>query len=99
MVSRPIVHIFLKSFPDSVNHPAIYEPVKLFVWISPYLAFFYLLFGAAVSMLCVVRIVKYLSRNRRTSQFECKTCGYDLYGNRSGRCPECGTPIDHRPAH
>jgi len=23
----------------------------------------------------------------------CETCGYDLTGNFSGRCPECGTPV------
>lgn len=23
----------------------------------------------------------------------CKRCGYDLTGNVSGRCPECGTPV------
>ncbi len=23
----------------------------------------------------------------------CRHCGYDLTGNTSGRCPECGTPI------
>ncbi len=26
----------------------------------------------------------------------CDCCGYNLTGNRSGRCPECGTPIDAR---
>ena len=25
---------------------------------------------------------------------ECPRCGYDLTGNISGICPECGTPID-----
>jgi hypothetical protein len=24
----------------------------------------------------------------------CQRCGYDLTGNVSGRCPECGTPIE-----
>jgi hypothetical protein len=24
---------------------------------------------------------------------DCCECGYDLTGNISGRCPECGTPI------
>lgn len=24
----------------------------------------------------------------------CSKCGYDLTGNASGRCPECGTPAD-----
>ena len=27
----------------------------------------------------------------------CQDCGYDLTGNTSGVCPECGTPIDGRP--
>jgi len=28
----------------------------------------------------------------------CQTCGYDLTGNVSGRCPECGAPVpDTRP--
>jgi hypothetical protein len=26
----------------------------------------------------------------------CRECGYDLTGNVSGVCPECGTPIHHR---
>lgn len=25
---------------------------------------------------------------------KCRACGYDLTGNVSGRCPECGAPID-----
>lgn len=24
----------------------------------------------------------------------CRKCGYDLTGNASGRCPECGTPAE-----
>jgi hypothetical protein len=30
---------------------------------------------------------------RRLSVHLCKVCSYDLTGNVSGRCPECGTPI------
>jgi hypothetical protein len=30
---------------------------------------------------------------RRLSVHLCKVCSYDLTGNISGRCPECGTPI------
>lgn len=32
-------------------------------------------------------------RRQRKSRCECKTCGYLLYGNQSGQCPECGMPI------
>ena len=31
---------------------------------------------------------------RRRSGF-CVTCGYDLTGNTTGRCPECGAPIQN----
>ncbi|MBN2562781.1 MAG: hypothetical protein JXQ75_17800 [Phycisphaerae bacterium] len=29
----------------------------------------------------------------RPSPGRCQECGYDLTGNTSGICPECGTPI------
>jgi rRNA maturation protein Nop10 len=29
----------------------------------------------------------------RTSFMKCAECGYDLTGNLSGRCPECGTQL------
>lgn len=38
-----------------------------------------------------------LQRHRRRRQPQtgcCSVCGYDLFGNESGRCPECGKPID-----
>jgi len=31
---------------------------------------------------------------RRMSVHLCHKCSYDLTGNTSGRCPECGTPIE-----
>ena len=34
-------------------------------------------------------------RYRRRRRGRCVTCGYDLRGNVSGRCPECGTPVAH----
>ena len=32
-------------------------------------------------------------RDRRPKAGFCKACKYDLTGNVSGRCPECGTPV------
>ena len=32
-------------------------------------------------------------RLQRLLEGRCPTCGYDLTGNISGVCPECGTPI------
>jgi hypothetical protein len=34
----------------------------------------------------------YWSRKRYPPGY-CRSCGYDLTGNESGMCPECGTPI------
>jgi hypothetical protein len=30
---------------------------------------------------------------QRRGENECATCGYNLTGNTSGVCPECGTPV------
>ena len=37
-------------------------------------------------------------RDRRIPPGHCDTCGYDLTGNVSGRCPECGTPVTGKTA-
>lgn len=31
--------------------------------------------------------------NRRIPPWYCKSCGYNLTGNRSGVCPECGSVV------
>jgi hypothetical protein len=45
--------------------------------------------------MCLVLLCSYLvARGRlraRGAKGRCTTCGYDLHGNVSGRCPECGT--------
>lgn len=38
----------------------------------------------------------WLSDRRRYPAGHCTKCGYNLTGNVSGRCPECGTTIDPR---
>lgn len=40
----------------------------------------------------LVGLVVHLLRNRRPQPGQCE-CGYDLTGDVSGRCPECGTEI------
>lgn len=41
--------------------------------------------------LLVLRVPAWLRYCRRRRRNLCATCGYDLHGNVSGRCPECGT--------
>lgn len=36
-------------------------------------------------------------RPRPRDARHCVSCGYDLTGNVSGRCPECGTRLDRAP--
>ena len=33
-------------------------------------------------------------RDRRYPKGHCRSCGYNLTGNTSGVCPECGTPVN-----
>jgi hypothetical protein len=61
--------------------PAVEWEVTLPYWL--------LLTGAAIPTTWLWR-----RRRRRYSPGKCRECGYNLTGNTSGRCPECGTPIE-----
>jgi hypothetical protein len=54
------------------------------------LAAFILLFGLA-PMIALYRRMRI--RSRRKKENLCLTCGYNLTGNLSGTCPECGTLV------
>jgi hypothetical protein len=49
--------------------------------------------GAWWLVLLAPRQIRTLIRRRRC---QCITCGYDLAGNTSGVCPECGRPVSPR---
>lgn len=50
-----------------------------------------------VSFLVAWRIYRGIGENTRPLTRRCSACGYDLTGNTTGRCPECGTHIETRP--
>lgn len=52
--------------------------------------------AAVIALYVALRLVRWdLARQRPpTGHPPCPTCGYDLHGNVTGRCPECGTTID-----
>jgi len=53
------------------------------------------IFGIAVVFLALFSFeaVVYWRRTRRRDQFTCTCCNYNLTGNISGVCPECGTAV------
>ena len=48
---------------------------------------------AVFSVLPFLRVAAQIRRRRRAARGECGNCGYNLTGNTSGVCPECGKPI------
>jgi hypothetical protein len=59
------------------------------------------LVGVALSTTAVGAALVKVQRMRFEESFpSCRSCGYNLHGNESGVCPECGTPcqrISHTP--
>ena len=53
-----------------------------------------------LAMLTMLAITPLILRSVRSPRWKTKTdarsstCGYNLTGNTSGICPECGTPVD-----
>jgi hypothetical protein len=46
-----------------------------------------------LSFVPLVRLVTWLRAFRRIRGGRCRACSYDLTGNTSGTCPECGSPV------
>lgn len=47
-------------------------------------------------LLVCMGVAYWLWRSDRRGSGMCMSCGYDLTGNESGACPECGTGVDER---
>ena len=41
----------------------------------------------------LLSLVRWVVRRRRFDPLACRNCGYNLTGNTSGRCPECGAEV------
>jgi hypothetical protein len=56
-----------------------------------------MLFWAAIMIVLSAGAITLVHRNpRELPSHICSTCGYDLTGNVSGVCPECGTAVQAR---
>lgn len=61
----------------------------------PEVPFMLLLYGTTVAVvLFPVLGLRRAARLAKSLQGCCHSCGYDLRGNVSGRCPECGTGVE-----
>jgi rubrerythrin len=49
-----------------------------------------------VAVLCLAVLLVLLTTGKRRLPHLCRTCGYSLIGNVSGRCPECGEAVQPR---
>jgi len=78
---RRVYQPFVRTWWVKISHP---RPelwaVIVPLWIPPFL------FGIPTYMLW--------RRHRRYPTRHCQSCGYDLMGNESGVCPECGREIE-----
>lgn len=75
--------------PSHFGHTYVSIPrVTTDEWSCPY--WFVLVLASAVP---AGSAIGHLIRRRRRVQGLCRRCRYDLTGNASGVCPECGTPI------
>lgn len=74
-------------FHLSFELPGVVGPTNILVW-RAYLPLWF----PFTLLFCATGLLWYLGRRRHLSG-HCQKCGYDLTGNVSGRCPECGTAV------
>jgi hypothetical protein len=73
-----------------------YDESSVSLWIPPAT-----LFAIALTFFATARAMKMLDDRRLRGAAPgnaCLTCGYNLTGNTSGVCPECGMPVPKEPA-
>ncbi len=89
---EPVLGFRTDSFEHRNAQAGRYE--REFQLIMPIWPIF--LLAAAPTALWAWRTAVARRRRRRRDANRCAGCGYDLTGNTSGRCPECGADTAHR---
>lgn len=78
----------LVNGPQYAGGPIVYHGTYAYVQVS----FWWLL--SLTMLMPILWLLRRIRSHPRPSGF-CETCGYNLTGNVSGVCPECGTLIAH----
>jgi hypothetical protein len=58
-----------------------------------YLGFIDIPLLGVLILLAIPTVLLWWADRRRIAPGHCRNCGYDMTGNVSGRCPECGTAV------
>lgn len=84
---------------DYVWRKGMYHPVGNIEWSYLFVPHWFL--GLIFATLPTIWLIKW-RRRRNLPDIPCGNCGYDLTGNESGVCPECGhpmPPLSNDPLH
>jgi hypothetical protein len=70
---------------------------EIVVFIMPFIVLVNLVFWFAIGYAATTLLIVITCRGREYPPGYCRACGYNLTGNVSGVCPECGTKIKPPP--
>jgi hypothetical protein len=95
LLTTIVVALTLLRKPLIVAVPLVYLPVFVSVTLNPYAGqpSAALVFAVGILLLDSVIAFLVLPNEDRHQPGTCRSCGYNLTGNISGVCPECGTRI------
>ena len=98
---RRLFNLAAAASPGHYNHAT--APCDYFLLTVDYSVQFFASL-LAILWLVVIPVGRFLllfaeawQRRHRVRRGVCVNCGYNLTGNTSGVCPECGTPIADKP--
>ena len=106
-ISRGRLGIGTSRLPGAPVRDSTYFMVKRIEPHGPFLPWFdsYVSLGAwnmiviplwlPMGCLTLLTVVFFIRDRARRLEHHCRKCSYDLTGNESGVCPECGTTVEH----
>lgn len=82
----------------ALSLPVAWLVVRLTQWLAGSQNTMLVMMAAVYELLILmVGVLIALQRREKPARFPCRQCSYDLTGNQSGVCPECGKTVDVSP--